>query len=79
MRLGSQSDDYLKRFKELQVKLQLVLDKHKVCHQLASCGALPSSNDSTDKGRDGAFISYAALCRNLESCSNTPSKRSKIS
>lgn len=30
MRLGSQSDEYLKRFRELQVKLQLVLDKHKV-------------------------------------------------
>lgn len=33
MRLGSQSDEYLKRFKELQVKLQMFIDKHKVCHQ----------------------------------------------
>jgi hypothetical protein len=38
MRLGSQSDEYLKRFKELEVKLQLVLDKHKV-RNLVHCNS----------------------------------------
>jgi hypothetical protein len=31
IRLGSQSDEYLKHFKILQVKLQMITDKHKVC------------------------------------------------